>query len=69
MTTDGPFFGPPRPPRRASPPAGVFPTPDEIAERAYELCASDEVRGRDITEYWRRAEDELLDLAARRATR
>jgi hypothetical protein len=45
----------------------VFPTSDEIAERAYELLVADGKRAVRAFEYWRRAEDELLDAAATRA--
>jgi len=64
--TDGPFFGPRRRFRDREL-RDVFPTPLEIAERAYELFLSD---GRRLSEaeYWRRAEDDLLERAARRAT-
>jgi hypothetical protein len=51
---------------RQEPPLDLFPTDDEIAERAYELCFlvrdSDEPRS-----YVDAAEAELLDRAARRA--
>ncbi|HMF99044.1 MAG TPA: DUF2934 domain-containing protein [Vicinamibacterales bacterium] len=74
--TDGPFFGssrrPPRTPRvprtRQSPPE-VFPTPTEIADRAYELFRTVGRRGERAADYWRRAEDELLERAARRIVR
>ena len=47
----------------------VFPTFEEIAERTYELFLDN---GRDVErvfDYWQQAEDELLERAARRATR
>ena len=65
--TDGPFFGPPRHRFRDRELHDVFPAPLEIAERAYELFLSDGRRWSE-SEYWRRAEDELLERAARRAT-
>ncbi len=65
--TDGPFFGPPRRHFRDRELHDVFPSALEIAERAYELFLADSRRGSE-SEYWRRAEDELLDRAARRAT-
>ncbi|HJZ74553.1 MAG TPA: DUF2934 domain-containing protein [Vicinamibacterales bacterium] len=68
--SDGPFFGssrrPPRAPRTRQPPPEVFPTPTEIADRAYELFLANGKRGERAADYWRRAEDELLDRAARR---
>jgi hypothetical protein len=69
--TDGPFFGPSRQPprgraRRTRQSADVFPTPTDIADRAYELFLANGIRGERASDYWRRAEDELLDLAARR---
>ena len=65
--SDGPFFGPPRRRSRDRELNDVFPTALEIAERAYELCLADGRRGSEA-EYWHRAEDELLERAARRAT-
>jgi hypothetical protein len=59
-----------RPSSRSAQPADVFPTFDEIARRAHELFAAAMPRdGVSIFECWRRAEDELLELAAARATR
>ena len=65
--TDGAFFGPPRPSRRPSAPADVYPTAIEIARRVAELKASG-MNAASPDEYWTRAEDELLDRAARRVT-
>ena len=51
-------------------PAGVFPTFDEIARLAHDLYAAGRQGGTvSIFECWRRAEDELLNRAAARATR
>ncbi len=50
-------------------PVDIFPTTREIAERALELFASDGRRLERFVECWRRAEDELLEVAARRASR
>jgi hypothetical protein len=64
---------PQRPNRRASrerrnPSAVIdpFPSIDEIAERAHVLWVADGRRPDQIVVCWRRAEDELLDRAARR---
>jgi len=66
---------PERPDRRASrdrrhqsnpPCADPFPTVDEIADRAHILWIADGRRPDRIVACWRRAEDELLDRAARR---
>ena len=48
-------------------PADMFPTPDEIASRAHALFVLDGRHLTKISEYWRRAEQELLDRGARRA--
>jgi hypothetical protein len=45
----------------------MFPTPDEIASRAHALFVLDGRHLTKISEYWRRAEQELLDRGARRA--
>jgi hypothetical protein len=66
--SDGPFFGPCGRRSRDREPSAAYPTPLEIAGRAYELFLADGRRG-DESEYWRRAEDELLERAARRAIR
>jgi len=63
--TDGPFFGS-SPAPRAGRRTDLFPTEAEIANRAYELFVADPRRDEHATDYWRRAEDELLDCAARR---
>jgi hypothetical protein len=44
----------------------MFPTPDEIASRAHALFVLDGRHLTKISEYWRRAEQELLDRGARR---
>jgi hypothetical protein len=70
--TDGPFFGSSRRPPRAPRPRQsrkVFPTPAEIFDRAYQLFIANGLRGERVADYWRRAEDDLLDQAARRALR
>jgi hypothetical protein len=51
------------------PPKGVYPTPDEIAQRAYEMLLDRLSAPYGIVDYWRLAEAELLDRAASRATR
>jgi hypothetical protein len=45
----------------------MFPTPEEIASRAHALLVLDGRHVTKISEYWRRAEQELLDRGARRA--
>jgi Protein of unknown function (DUF2934) len=67
--TEGPFFGSSDRRRRLSKLVAVFPTPDEIADRAYELFIDAGSRAEHEADYWRRAEDELLDRAARRVIR
>jgi len=47
-------------------PADLFPTPDEIASRAHALFVLDGRHLTKISEYWRWAEQELLDRGARR---
>jgi hypothetical protein len=47
----------------------MFPTPDEIASRAHALFVLDDRHLTKISEYWRRAEQELLDRGARRSWR
>jgi hypothetical protein len=71
--TEGPFFGSSGRRRRRPEPFNMFPTADEIAERAYQLFAAEKSRVDDTADYWRRLEDcwrraenELLDRAARR---
>jgi hypothetical protein len=49
--------------------AACYPTADEIAERAHALFISGGRRIACIPEYWRTAEAELLDRAARRVLR
>jgi hypothetical protein len=48
-------------------PADTFPTPDEITSRAHALFVLDGRQLTKVSAYWRRAEQELLDRAARRA--
>jgi hypothetical protein len=48
-------------------PADTFPTPDEIASRAHALFIAGGRRLTKIAEYWRQAEQELLELGFRRA--
>jgi len=43
-----------------------FPTPNEIASRAHDLFVAGGRRVTKVFEYWRQAEQELLDLTARR---
>jgi hypothetical protein len=45
----------------------VFPTEDEVALRAYELFLLERNPRKVLANYWRIAEDELLERAARRA--
>jgi len=52
--------------RHSSPCLDPFPSIDEIAERAHILWIADGRRPERIVACWRRAEDELLDRAARR---
>jgi hypothetical protein len=70
--TDGPYSGssrrPPRVPR-ARQSRNVFPTSAEIFDRAYQLFLANGMRSEQVADYWRRAEDELLDQAAQRALR
>jgi len=67
--TDGPFFGSsPRPSRRTKRPE-IFPTEMEIVERAYQLFIADDMRSERVSDYWQRAEEELLDRAARKVIR
>ncbi len=67
--SDGWYDG--RMPRRRplAAPTETFPTFDEIARRAHELFLADGRCIERIFECWHRAEDELLDRAARRAIR
>jgi hypothetical protein len=44
----------------------MFPTPDEITSRAHALFVAGGRRGSKISEYWLRAEQELLDRGAER---
>ena len=48
-------------------PADTFPTPGEITSRAHALFVLDGRQLTKVSEYWRQAEQELLDRAARRA--
>ncbi len=45
----------------------MYPTFDEVAWRAYEMFVAEGRRTNEIFACWNRAEDELLDRAARRA--
>ncbi len=54
--------------RRYVPPAGTYPSRDEIAGRAYVLFLQ-AGRLRPFAECWRAAERELLDRGARRVLR
>jgi hypothetical protein len=67
--TDGPRPG--RFKRRSSPRKrrDVYPSFDEIAELAYELFLANGRHVERVFDYWQQAEDELLERAARRATR
>src|SRR5262249_37764074 len=67
--TDGPFFGQGN--RRTR---GVFrnsscPPPEDIAARAHQLFVADGEQLERLSDCWQRAEDELLDRAARRLPR
>jgi hypothetical protein len=48
-------------------PADIFPAPDEITLRAHVLLIAGGRRAASISDYWRQAEQELLDRGARRA--
>jgi hypothetical protein len=52
--------------QRPLPPLDRYPTTDEIARRAHDLFVAGGRRLTKIFEYWQRAEQELLDIAARR---
>ena len=65
--TAGPYFGSPRRPTRAVQRAGIFPSVEEIAMRADELFVAGGRRIGSKLDCGRRAEDELLEQAARRA--
>lgn len=67
--TDGPYHGPPLRRRRLAPAVETFPTFDEIARRAHELFVAEGRRVDRVFDCWNRAEDELLDRAARRVIR
>ena len=66
--TDPPHHSEPRR-RRVARRDDVFPTFDEIAERAYELFVAEGKRVERVFECWQRAETELLERAARRVIR
>jgi hypothetical protein len=55
--------------RDHKPPAGTYPTDDEIAQLVYEMFLERAWTLNGGTDYWRIAEAELLDRAARRAVR
>ena len=67
--TDGPYHGPPLRRRRVTAPAETFPTFDEIARLAHQLFVAEGKRVDRVFDCWYRAEDELLDRAARRVIR
>jgi hypothetical protein len=66
---DGPFRGHPvrRIPARRR--VNSYPTTNDIAERAHQIFLSEGRRLDKLSECWRRAENELLDIAARRTIR
>ena len=49
------------------PPRDIYPTPDEIAVRAYEMLRERSSRAFGAGDYWSAAETELLERAATRA--
>jgi hypothetical protein len=51
------------------PPAGTYPTDDEISQLVYEMFLERAWTLNGGGDYWRIAEAELLDRAARRAVR
>ena len=51
------------------PPKGIYPTDDEIAQRAYEMLLDRLSAPLVITDYWKLAEAELLERAVARAIR
>jgi hypothetical protein len=51
------------------PPKGIFPTDDEIADRAYEMIVTGASAPTAVVDYWKLAEAELLERAAARAIR
>jgi hypothetical protein len=51
------------------PPKGTYPTADEIAERSYEMFLERLSSPLGLHDYWRLAEAELLERAARRIPR
>ncbi len=66
--TDGPYHGPRRRLRMVAP-VDTFPTFDEIAHRAYEIFVAEGRHIERVFDCWDRAEQELLDRAARRVIR
>ena len=50
------------------PPKRVYPTDDEIAQRAYEML-QERTTSPSVVNYWKLAEAELLERAAARAIR
>jgi len=50
------------------PPKGVYPTDDEISQRAYEML-QERTTAPSVVNYWKLAEAELLERAAARAIR
>lgn len=67
--SDGSYHGESKRRRARSIDRNVFPTFDEIAERAYELFVAEGRRVDRVFDCWRQAENELLDRAARRVLR
>ena len=49
------------------PPKGVYPTDEEIAERAYEMFLARVSSTFGVADYWTAAQTELLERAAARA--
>jgi hypothetical protein len=47
----------------------IYPSDDEIAERAFELYLTARERHVNASDHWLRAEEELLNLAALKAVR
>jgi len=67
--SDGPFFGSSHRRSRRTKPPEIFPTEGEVLERAYQLFVADDMRSEGVSDYWHRAEEELLDRAARKVIR
>ncbi|HKB09752.1 MAG TPA: hypothetical protein VKD69_03820 [Vicinamibacterales bacterium] len=58
-----------RPRTRGARAPEIFPTQAEIFNRAYQLFVASGVHPDRVSDCWHRAEDELLDEAARRVLR